>query len=238
MKMQPRQPIATLLFGAIAATHAHTVITYSGWRGDNLILNGTVVETNGRWRGFLGLGAGAPVWNAMDISIGGLPIAENRTNWPVTGGAVSFQPGWFTGHKNARLYVNIGLGALPPIYSVPLVPAFDIVGPTDDPYPGSVCLPQVPIPQAFDVKAGDFATLQVVELAVHGAAMYSCVDITFADTADVTPPNETNCFNSSTRYLIWVQFVGRCTVHDGNEFARATLRDQDQFSGRLTADER
>ena len=27
--------------------HAHTVLTYPGWRGDNLHSNGTVADTNG-----------------------------------------------------------------------------------------------------------------------------------------------------------------------------------------------
>jgi len=44
---------------------------------------------------------------------------------------------------------------------------------------------------------GDNATIQVVETAIHGAALYSCVDITFADPKDVAEVNETNCFNST-----------------------------------------
>ncbi|KAI3337204.1 hypothetical protein HD806DRAFT_528776 [Xylariaceae sp. AK1471] len=172
--MQTRQ-IATLLVGVItiATVHAHVLISYPGWRGNNLYLNGTVQQTNGAGVAFSGSSTLFPYGMQWIYPCGGLPITGNRTNWPVTGGAVAFQPGWFSGHKNPRIYVNIGFGAFPQNYSVPLVPGFDIIGPTDAPYPGSVCLPQVSIPQGYDVMVGDLATIQVVEIATHGAAMYS-----------------------------------------------------------------
>lgn len=55
----------------------------------------------------------------------------------------------------------------------PMVSPFQILGPTNSPYPGTVCLPQVPLPKNTTVKAGDKATIQIVELAIHGAALYS-----------------------------------------------------------------
>ena len=128
---------------------------------------------------------------------GGMPTSTNRTLWPVKGGAVAVQPGWFSGHATAFIYINMGFGTIPPNMSNPLVPAFQIIGPTRDPYPGSFCLPQVPLPVNASVKIGDNATIQVIETAVHGASLYNCVDITFADPADVPEVNETNCFNSS-----------------------------------------
>ena len=57
--------------------------------------------------------------------------------------------------------------------SFPMVPPFQILGPSKNPYPGTVCLPQVPLPANTTVKAGDNATIQVVELAVHGASLFS-----------------------------------------------------------------
>ena len=57
--------------------------------------------------------------------------------------------------------------------TLPMVPMFQILGPTNNPFPGTICLPQVPLPKNTTVKAGDKATIQVVELAVHGAALYS-----------------------------------------------------------------
>lgn len=76
------------------------------------------------------------------------------------------------------MYVNLGFGTDgpdngPPNMSNPMVPPFQILGPSKNPYPGTVCLPQVPLPSGATVNPGDNATIQVVELAVHGAALYS-----------------------------------------------------------------
>lgn len=57
--------------------------------------------------------------------------------------------------------------------SFPMVPLFEVVGPTDNPYPGTFCLPQVPLPKGVNVKVGDKATIQVVEAANHGGALYN-----------------------------------------------------------------
>jgi hypothetical protein len=90
-----------------------------------------------------------------------------------------------------------GPGGGPPNMSFPMIPVFQIVGPSKNPYPGTFCLPQVPLPANTSVNVGDNATIQVVETAVHGASLFSCVDITFAEPADVPEVNATNCFNSS-----------------------------------------
>lgn len=101
-------------------------------------------------------------------------ISSNRTYWPLNGGAIAFQPGWFSGHETAFLYVNMGLGTIPPNYSHPLLPVFEITGPTNNEYPSlDVCLPQVPLPANVTVNVGDNATLQIVEAAKHGAALFS-----------------------------------------------------------------
>jgi hypothetical protein len=104
---------------------------------------------------------------------GGMPRSTNRTLWPVNGGAVSFQPGWFSGHQTAFIYINMGLGTVPPNMSHPLVPVFQITGPTNNMYPGTFCLPQVPNPVNISVNIGDNATIQVIETAVHGASLFS-----------------------------------------------------------------
>jgi hypothetical protein len=127
-------------------------------------------------------------------------LSTNRTKWPITGGAVGVQPGWFQGHKTAFFYVNMGFGTVPPNMSFPMVPVFQIVGPTRDFYAGSFCLLQVPLPaNAPPVKVGDNATIQVIETAIHGAALYNCVDITFADPLDPEVPevNTSNCDNTT-----------------------------------------
>ena len=102
-----------------------------------------------------------------------MPLTTNRTLWPVTGGAIALQPGWFTGHATAFFYINLGEGTIPINMSLPMMPVFQIVGPTKDPYPGGFCLPQVPLPAGYNAKIGDNATIQVVEAAIHGAALYS-----------------------------------------------------------------
>ena len=54
-----------------------------------------------------------------------------------------------------------------------LITPFQIIGPSKNPYPGTVCLPQLPMPRNTTVQPGDNATIQIVELAMHGAALYS-----------------------------------------------------------------
>ncbi|KAJ5966336.1 hypothetical protein N7481_013050 [Penicillium waksmanii] len=190
----------------IGIAHAHTVITYPGYRGNNLHTNGTVAEANG-----LGV-----AWDEKNGSYiypygmmwmypckahrGGMPTSQNRTKWPVNGGALAMQPGWFPGHQTALIYVNFGLGEVPENMSHPVVPPFQITGPTNDPYPGTICLPQVPLPANISAQIGDKATIQVVEIAKHGAALYNCVDIEFADPQDPDIKDSVtrdNCFNSS-----------------------------------------
>jgi len=128
---------------------------------------------------------------------GGMPMSTNRTLWPVHGGAIAWQPGWFTGHSSAFMYFNLGLGNNPANYSFVMQNGLNIAGPSKEPYPGTFCLPQVPMPAGLTVNVGDNATIQVIETALHGGALYSCVDITFADPKDVPEVNETNCFNST-----------------------------------------
>ena len=147
---------------------------------------------------------------------GGMEISKNRTKWPVKGGAVGFQPGWFNGHSSAFMYINLGEGTVPENYSLIMQPVFQIIGPQNDIYEGSVCLPQVPLPANYTAKVGDHATIQVIELAQHGAALYNvskhprlhyfgtmlidglqCVDIEFAEPEDVPEVNATNCANST-----------------------------------------
>ncbi|RAL67596.1 hypothetical protein DID88_008349 [Monilinia fructigena] len=93
--------------------------------------------------------------------------------------------------------------------SFPMTSVLQIIGPSKNPYPGTFCLPQVPLPVNTTVNVGDNATIQVVETAIHGAALYSCVDITFADPSDVAEVNDTNCFNSSD-----ISFANVYTIND------------------------
>jgi hypothetical protein len=59
--------------------------------------------------------------------------------------------------------------------SWPLQPPFQIDGPSNNPYPGMFCLPQVPLslPDGVTVNVGDLATIQVVETTLEGSALYN-----------------------------------------------------------------
>lgn len=116
----------------------------------------------------------------MAIPGGGIPLTTNRTYWPTTGGPIAFQPGWFVGHAIATLQVNLGLGTDGPDggpleMKHQIVPPFAIVGPSNNPFPGTVCLDKVQIPNPADlgIKAGVNATIQVLMNAQHGAALFS-----------------------------------------------------------------
>lgn len=112
---------------------------------------------------------------------GGMPISTNRTLWPVTGGAVGVQPGWFPGHSSAFFYINLGNGTVPVNYSYPMQPVFQITGPNNLQYEGSWCLPQVPLPVNFTAKIGQNATIQIIETAQHGASLYNVSDTSALD---------------------------------------------------------
>lgn len=117
-----------------------------------------------------------------------MPMSQNRTKWPIRGGAVSIQPGWFPGHSLANFYINMGYGNEPLNYSHSMVPVFSIMGPTNQQYDGTFCLPQVPLPANYTPSVGDNATIQIIELAQHGAALYNvCLDPSiFPDTVPYT----------------------------------------------------
>lgn len=190
---------ATCLFTLVSS---HTVITYPGQRGNNLHTFGTPADTDGLGETTMGINDTNPFGQypygmQWAYPCGGMKRSTNRTLWPVKGGAVGVQPGWFNGHKNAFMYINLGHGTLPDNFSMVMQPVFEIVGPTNFLYPGSICLPQVPLPVNYTAVIGQNATIQVIEAAQHGAALYNCVDITFADPKDVPEVNETNCVNTT-----------------------------------------
>lgn len=169
-------PCLLALLAALAATsQAHLNIAYPGERGYNLVTNGTVEDTGGL---SIGVAPGTnetvyPYGMQWQYPCGGLPVSSNRTTWPVSGGVLSFQPGLQSGHSKALLYVNLGLGTLPKNYSLPMLPVFAIDGPTNSEYQDGICIPQVPLPAGVTVKPGDNATIQIVQAAKHGAALYS-----------------------------------------------------------------
>ncbi|TPX11383.1 uncharacterized protein E0L32_001201 [Thyridium curvatum] len=209
-----------------AVTSAHTVISYPGWRGDNLVTN-----------------ASFPYGMQWMYPCGGIPLTHNRTYWPVTGGAIALQPGWFQGHATAQLFINLGIGDEAPDggplnMSLPMVPQFGILGPSKNPYPGTICLPQVPMPANLSLSVGQNVTIQVVELAVHGAALFSCVDVTLVEPNDprLNEVNETNCFNStdigfSDVYTITTRASGQAQAQGNGTVTSAAVRTLSQVAG-------
>ncbi|KAK1574386.1 uncharacterized protein LY79DRAFT_523993 [Colletotrichum navitas] len=213
--------LSALILAATAS--AHIVISYPGWRGNNLITNETF-----------------PYGMQWTYPCGGMGVTKNRTYWPTTGGALSFQPGWFQGHAQAFMYANMGFGTEGPDggpinMSFPMVPVFQILGPSKNPYPGTVCLPQVPLPANTTVKPGDHATIQIVELAAHGAALFSCVDIEFAEPGDpkIGKVNETNCYNSTDIGFADVYTI--TTKESGGDFVTGTSAAAGPLSAWSTA---
>lgn len=111
---------------------------------------------------------------------GGIPPSTNRSQWPTTGGALSFIPI----HPFALTTINMALGSnideniLSNPYSVSMVPLFNQTGANS-----TFCLPKIKIPKKIvkDVENGVNATIQVIQLTATGASLYSCIDITFSD---------------------------------------------------------
>lgn len=89
-----------------------------------------------------------------------------------------------SGHKTATFYINIGINGpgevAPPNMSHPVVGAFQITGPSNVEYPGTFCLPQVPLAPDVTFNIGDNITIQVIETAQHGAAIYNVSNSTFS----------------------------------------------------------
>ncbi|KAG0130697.1 hypothetical protein HOY82DRAFT_486311 [Tuber indicum] len=109
-----------------------------------------------------------------------IPPTTNRSQWPTSGGALSLIPI----HAFALTTVNIALGSdideniLSNPYNVSMVPLFNQTGANS-----TFCLRKIKIPKKIvgDVADGVNATIQVIQLTGTGAALYSCIDITFSD---------------------------------------------------------
>ncbi|KAI5843333.1 hypothetical protein DFP73DRAFT_551571 [Morchella snyderi] len=166
---------------------AHFQIQYPSWRGNTL-------KDDMQW----------------NYPCAGVSTTNNRTNWPITGGDISIVPGWNAGHPTAFFYVNMGFGSTPPNMTNVMLPVFQMTGPSKNPYPGSFCLTQVPLPVNASVKVGDNATIQVIQVALHGASLYNCADITFVEPENADPMPEGMCQNSST-----IGFNMVYTTHSG-----------------------
>jgi len=163
-----------LFLSLIHTTIAHFQITYPSWRANSL-------HDDQQWL----------------YPCAGEPVTTNRTKWPVNGGAVSVIPGWNAGHPTSFFYINMGFGSDPPNMTNVMHSVFQSTGPSKNPFPGSFCLPFVPLPANASVSVGDNATIQVIQVALHGASLYNCADITFVEPKDADPIPDGDCTNSS-----------------------------------------
>ncbi|KAL5614375.1 hypothetical protein BROUX41_004481 [Berkeleyomyces rouxiae] len=210
--------VAALLTASVAS--AHILLTYPGSRGNSFITNETF-----------------PFGMQWTYPCGGIPLSRNRTYWSTSGGTIAFQPGWFSGHASAMLYVNIGLDSTGPDggpmnFTNQLVLPFELQGPSNGPFPGTLCLPNVQVPEALGVRAGMNASLQIVELATHGASLFACSDITFVEPEDSRIPalNETICFNSTD---FGFGEVHTAVVHEASPARNSTARSAAMSSRRV-----
>ncbi|TLD33085.1 hypothetical protein PspLS_01128 [Pyricularia sp. CBS 133598] len=206
--MMKLQQTASLLMRSLvvslawtSATTAHHVITYPGTRGNNLLSNVTF-----------------PFGMQWSYPCGGLPPTTNRSFYPLTGGAFAVQPGWFRGHSESLWYINLCLEAEPLNCSLPITSVFRVRGPAgDNPFPGTFCLPHLPLPAGLGLKAGDKASIQAVQTHVHGAPAYSCADVEFTDDSSKVPPvTASNCFNSTNLVVEHVRIVGSSSETPGS----------------------
>ncbi|KAG0136706.1 hypothetical protein HOY82DRAFT_549647 [Tuber indicum] len=167
--------ILVALLATVGLATAHFELQYPPWRGNTL-------KDDMQWR----------------YPCGGIPVTTNRTKWPLKGGDISIVPGWNAGHPSAFFYVNMGFGSTPPNMTNVMQPIFQMTGPSRDPYPGSFCLRDVSLPVNASVKAGDNATIQVIQVALHGASLYNCADITFVEPGEEDKMPDGMCVNSTT----------------------------------------
>ncbi|KAH7020990.1 uncharacterized protein B0I36DRAFT_367453 [Microdochium trichocladiopsis] len=215
--------IVAVLVGSVV--DAHTAIKYPGSRGDNFGKNGTVAESDGL--GIFTSGNDSdpifPYGMTFIYPCGGLPTSTNRTLWPLNGPVpLILEPGHQANHDWGMIWVNIGLGTIPTNFTTQMMHEFSFTFPSDGVYDNQICLPEVTLPSAVrnlvssgQVKAGDNATIQVVESAKHGGALYSCIDITFTaatypsvEVPDVTTKglqctNDTNFQFGNVTYGQW-----------------------------------
>ncbi|KAI5796220.1 hypothetical protein DFH27DRAFT_460757, partial [Peziza echinospora] len=166
-----------LLF--VPLVSAHFQILYPGWRGNTL-------RDEMQWQ----------------YPCGGMDVTTNRTKWPMNGGKVAIIPGWNAGHPTAFFYVNMGYGNRPANHSNVMTPIFQITGPSRDAYAGQFCLRGVPMPanarEWGGLKAGDNVTIQVIQVALHGASLYNCADVTLVEHESESDPMKDPCDNSTT----------------------------------------
>ncbi len=112
----------------------------------------------------------SPHWDFLTDSEQGANVdqttsAENRTEWPLTGGSIALD----VSHPWALTYVNLGLGNNVTSFNITLVPGFNQTG------NGTFCWPEVGTAALAElgVTEGQNASLQIIQLSTRGNALYN-----------------------------------------------------------------
>ncbi|KAI9809295.1 MAG: hypothetical protein M1825_002586 [Sarcosagium campestre] len=114
---------------------------------------------------------------------GGNNVVGERTEWPITGGAIQLD----LGHDHSTVQILLGLGNDVEDFNITLRPKFNEQG------PGDFCLPTVSVPADANVVDGQNATIQVSTGGDPNGGLYNCADITFRESA----PSAAECKNST-----------------------------------------
>ncbi|EON68181.1 hypothetical protein W97_07330 [Coniosporium apollinis CBS 100218] len=180
---------AKLLPVLLATAHiasAHFRLQYPFWRGDS----------------FEGE---ASQWTWPCAGVDQTESANNRTQWPLSGGSVRI----FGSHPWALTYVNLGVGNNVTSFNITLLDNFNQTG------NGTFCISQLgaAVLEELGVQEGTNATLQVIQTSHSGSALYNCADITFSNQAQ--PLTGEECTNSTGVGGIQIANVGTTTTSEG-----------------------
>ena len=96
--------------------------------------------------------------------------ANNRTLWPINGGAVV----WNSTHPDALTYINLGLGNTVTAFNISLLP--EVYNETGA---GVTCLTNVgagPIAK-LNLTEGQNASIQVITISSSSASLYNVSDL-------------------------------------------------------------
>ncbi len=89
---------------------------------------------------------------------------NNRTKWPLNGGSILLD----VHHPWAITYVNLALGGDNTTnFNISVVPGFNQTG------NGTFCWPTVNLPSGLNLANGANASIQVVQIAETGSALYN-----------------------------------------------------------------
>ncbi|KAF2136225.1 uncharacterized protein K452DRAFT_322545 [Aplosporella prunicola CBS 121167] len=186
-----------LFFNLLTLVSAHFTIQYPTWRGDSF------ADGASQW-----------IWPCANANQT-LASEVNRTTWPLTGGSLRMH----VSHPWALTYINLGLavgsggdneathskrqatdGNGSDTLAANAVPSFDtsLLAVFNQTGNGTFCLPEVgraALAGLEGVKDGVNATIQVIQIAHGGNALYNCADITFSSNATLLSGDD--CVNTT-----------------------------------------